>query len=83
MRDADRVRDLNLAAIGEARRDDVLRDVARGVRGRRSTFVGSLPENAPPPWGAAPPYVSTMILRPVRPESPIGPPITNLPVGLQ
>src|SRR5438128_1664070 len=30
----------------------------------RSTFVGSLPENAPPPWRAMPPYVSTMILRP-------------------
>ena len=29
--------------------------------------MGSLPENAPPPCGAAPPYVSTMILRPVRP----------------
>ena len=26
-----------------------------------STFVGSLPENAPPPCGAAPPYVSTII----------------------
>ncbi len=45
-------------------------------------MVGSLPENAPPPCGAAPPYVSTMIFRPVRPVSPIGPPITNLPVGL-
>src|SRR3954470_8297001 len=48
----------------------------------RSTFDGSLPENAPPPWRAQPPYVSTMILRPVRPQSPTGPPITNLPVGL-
>ena len=34
MRDADRVRDLELAAVGEPGRDDVLRDVARGVRGR-------------------------------------------------
>src|SRR5205823_9930703 len=32
-RDADRVRDLELAAVGEARRNDVLRDVARGVGG--------------------------------------------------
>ena len=48
----------------------------------RSTFVGSLPEKAPPPWRAMPPYVSTMILRPVRPASPIGPPVTNRPVGL-
>jgi hypothetical protein len=29
-----------------------------------------------------PPYVSTMILRPVSPASPIGPPISNRPVGL-
>src|SRR6478752_348769 len=48
----------------------------------RSTLVGSLPENAPPPWGAMPPYVSTMILRPVRPVSAFGPPISNRPVGL-
>ena len=34
MRDADRVRDLQLAPLGEARGDDVLRDVARRVRGR-------------------------------------------------
>src|SRR6187397_1062728 len=48
----------------------------------RSTLVGSLPLNAPPPWRPQPPYVSTMILRPVRPQSPSGPPITKLPVGL-
>ncbi|CPU67402.1 Uncharacterised protein [Mycobacteroides abscessus] len=41
-----------------------------------------MPENAPPPWRAMPPYVSTMILRPVRPASPCGPPTTNVPVGL-
>jgi S-adenosylmethionine synthetase len=29
-----------------------------------------------------PPYESTMILRPVTPASPIGPPITKRPVGL-
>src|SRR5213080_3363954 len=29
-----------------------------------------------------PPYVSQMILRPVIPASPSGPPITNRPVGL-
>src|SRR5687768_10552946 len=34
MRDADRVRDLDLASIREARRDDVLRDPTRRVRGR-------------------------------------------------
>src|ERR1019366_6938908 len=47
----------------------------------RSTFDGSFPLNAPPPWRAIPPYVSTTILRPVNPQSPIGPPITNRPVG--
>ena len=34
MRDPDRVGDLDLAAVGEARGDDVLRDVAGGVGGR-------------------------------------------------
>ena len=34
MRDADRVGDLDLAAVGEAGGDDVLGDVARGVGGR-------------------------------------------------
>ena len=48
----------------------------------RSTFVGSFPEKAPPPCGHEPPYVSTMILRPVRPVSPCGPPVTKRPVGL-
>src|SRR5205814_4517810 len=48
----------------------------------RSTLVGSLPEKQPPPWRAYPPYVSTMILRPVRPASATGPPITKRPVGL-
>src|SRR2546422_1685045 len=48
----------------------------------RSPFLGSFPENAPPPWLPAPPYVSTMILRPVSPVSPMGPPTTNRPVGL-
>merc|ERR1719487_2033715 len=36
----------------------------------RSTFVGSFPENAPPPCAPQPPYVSMMILRPVIPASP-------------
>ncbi len=48
----------------------------------RSTFVASLPEKQPPPCLPAPPYVSTMIFRPVRPVSPCGPPIANLPEGL-
>ena len=42
-----------------------------------STFVGSFPEKAPPPCGAAPPYVSTIIFLPVNPVSPSGPPIIN------
>lgn len=36
----------------------------------RSTFVKSFPENAPPPWAPQPPYVSTIIFRPVKPASP-------------
>merc|ERR1712087_328283 len=47
-----------------------------------STLVGSLPENAPPPCAPQPPYVSMMILRPVSPASPCGPPMMNLPEGL-
>src|SRR2546423_1622033 len=38
-------------------------------------------EKAPPPWRAGPPQVSIMILRPVRPASPIGPPTSNRPAG--
>jgi hypothetical protein len=41
-----------------------------------------LPLNAPPPWRPMPPYESTMILRPVSPQSPCGPPTTKRPVGL-
>ena len=36
----------------------------------RSTLDESLPEKAPPPWAPQPPYVSTMIFRPVKPASP-------------
>src|SRR5690606_16267908 len=46
------------------------------------TFDGSFPLNAPPPCRAAPPYVSTMVLRPVSPVSVAGPPSTNEPDGL-
>lgn len=38
-----------------------------------STFVGSFPEKAPPPTLAYPPYVSTIIFRPVTPVSAAGP----------
>ncbi len=48
----------------------------------RSTLLGSLPEKAPPPWGAAAPYVSTMIFRPVSPVSAAGPPRVKEPEGL-
>src|SRR4051812_5429245 len=40
----------------------------------RSTFDGSLPENAPPPWRAEPPQGATMVLRPGGPGAPPGPP---------
>ena len=42
MRDTDRVGDLDLAAVGEAGRDDVLRHVARRVRGRAVDLGGIL-----------------------------------------
>ena len=48
----------------------------------RSTLLGSLPLKAPPPCRAIPPYVSTMILRPVSPASAAGPPTMNFPLGL-
>ena len=40
----------------------------------RSTLEGSFPEKAPPPCGAYPPYVSTIIFLPVNPVSAAGPP---------
>ena len=82
VRDANRVGDLELAALRQAGGDDVLGHVTDGVGGRAVDLRRVLPENAPPPWRAAPPYVSTMIFLPVRPVSPMGPPTTNLPVGL-
>ena len=54
MRDADRVGELDLAAVGEPRGDDVLGGVASRVGGG-ATLDGSLPEKAPPPWRAIPP----------------------------
>lgn len=47
--DADSVGDLNLALGREPCRDDVLRDVARGVGRGTVDLRRSLPENAPPP----------------------------------
>src|SRR5262249_14890390 len=53
-----------------------------GKAAAQSPLVGFFRKTAPPRGGENPPYVSTMILRPVRPQSPSGPPITKLPVGL-
>src|SRR5438105_11383457 len=74
--------DLQLAAACQPGSDHVLRHPARGVGGAAVHLEGSFPEKAPPPWCPMPPYVSTMILRPVTPESPIGPPMMNRPVAL-
>merc|ERR1719460_200732 len=66
-------------------RPDLTMDLAiqrHAYAAERSTLVGSLPEKAPPPCAPQPPYVSMMILRPVRPASPCGPPMMNLPDGL-
>src|SRR6476620_2784305 len=38
LRDADRVRQLHLALLGQARRDDILRDIARRIRCRAVDF---------------------------------------------
>jgi hypothetical protein len=46
-----------------------------------STLEKSFPEKAPPPCAPQPPYVSTMIFRPVRPASPWGPPMMKSPDG--
>ena len=53
---ADGVGQLHLAATGKPGGHDVLCHIAGGIGGAdRSTLVGSLPEKAPPPWGALPP----------------------------
>lgn len=49
---------------------------------RAVDLPGSLPENAPPPWAPRPPYVSTMIFRPVRPLVAVRSADNELPVGL-
>src|SRR6185312_2389155 len=72
VRHADRVADLYFAAVGDAGGDDVLGHVARGIGGR-TVDLGRI---------LAGERATTMILRPVRPQSPTGPPISNLPVGL-
>ncbi len=48
----------------------------------RSTLDGSLPLKHPPPTLAYPPYVSTTIFLPVRPQSEAGPPLCQTPVPL-
>src|SRR5262249_5665585 len=53
-----------------------------GKAAAQSPLVGFFRKTAPPRGGENPPYVSTMILRPVSPQSPSGPPTTKLPVGL-
>ena len=44
-----------LAALGEPGGDDVFAIWRTAYAAERSTLVGSLPENAPPPWRAMPP----------------------------
>ena len=81
VRDADRVCDLQLAAIGKAGGDHVLGDVTRGVCSRAVDLRRILAGEGTAAVRRGAPHVSTTILRPVRPVSPIGPPITNFPVG--
>src|SRR6266511_6080256 len=47
MRNSDRVRDVQLATVGQARSDDVLRDVARRVRSRAIDLCRILPRERP------------------------------------
>src|SRR5271165_5720230 len=70
-RDADSIGELYFATVGQSRCHYVFRDVTRHVAGRTVHFgrIFAAERSA-----AVPPYVSTMILRPVRPVSPIGPP---------
>ena len=82
MRDADRIGDLHSQRSASPAATTFLATQRAAYAAERSTLVGSLPENAPPPWRAIPPYVSAMILRPVSPASPFGPPMTKRPVGL-
>ena len=81
--DADGVGDLDLEAVGEAGGDDVLGHPAGRVR-RRAVDLGRIlaARTRRRRGGPCRRSVSTMILRPVRPASPIGPPMTNRPVGL-
>ena len=81
--DPDAVGDLDLEAVGEARGDDVLGHPAGGVR-RRAVDLGRIlaARRRRRRGGPSRRSVSTMILRPVRPASPIGPPVTKRPVGL-
>ena len=79
VRDADRVGDVDLGSgrRGRRRRGSSPRSAPRRrPSGRPSS--GPCPRTRRRRARAAPPYVSTMILRPVRPVSPIGPPIDEL-----
>ena len=85
LRHADRVGHLELAAVGEAGGDDVLRDVAHRVR---APAVGA-PSSDPCPRSSRRLAARRrrtsrrgIMLRPVSPVSALGPPTTNFPVGL-
>lgn len=52
---ANSVGDLDLDFVSQAGSYDVLRNPTGAYAAERSTLDGSLPENAPPPWWAAPP----------------------------
>src|SRR6218665_1894885 len=52
----------------------------RAYAADRSTFEGSFPLNAPPPWRDAPPYVSIIIFPPLAPRVPV-PPADFKPTG--
>ena len=78
-RQTDGVAELYFAPFRPARRHDVLGDIPGHVRCRAIYFGSVLAAERAAPM---PPYVSTMIFRPVNPLSPAGPPTTKRPVGL-
>jgi hypothetical protein len=82
VRDADRVGDLQLAAVGEAGGDDVLGRVTRRVGGRAVDLGRVLAGESPAAVAGGAAVGVDDDLPAGEAVSPIGPPITNLPVGL-
>ncbi len=79
---ADRVGNLIFTTIGQASSNDVFCNITCCVRSGTSTFDGILPECSATVTCHAAVGINDNFYQPVRPQSPIGPPITKRPVGL-